>query len=1124
MTSPPRHPAAGLDAACPSLDLIERGVASGNIDDSLRTHLASCAACREAEQLVRDNMKFMRGLLDELGPAAEPVALDPDALPGYRLVREIARGGQGVVYEAIQIDTKRRVAVKMLQPGAGRSLHGLKRIEREAEISAGLRHPNIVTVYASTPLPGGRYALAMEYVDGIALDEWAKAVDSQDYPDRTTQREAVRHKLKTFAAVCDAVQYAHQNGIIHRDLKPANILVPDDGVPRVLDFGIARRTTPEPGITMAGQFAGTLAYASPEQVSGDPDLVDTRSDIYSLGVILYQVLTGRRPYDTERSLTGAITNITKSDPEPMRHVQPGNQPAGDELGTIVIKALAKDSAGRYQTAGELKADIENFLAGRAVTAKRESTLYVLRKAAARHRPAFTAAAAFLIMLVAFAVSMAWSARRLDRQRGLLAESLTLSTIERGRLLGVNGSNARAEALLWPELLRTRADPTDPGLGFTSPPEATQAAWALFELASRHSNITAVPVPKDSAIATFNGDRPEVRVTGSDGAEQLISIPSGRLIRSDPAIRKLLGQWPLFSDAGTFLFSFKGDVVRAVDLLARTAEDLSHPELAGTLDMDISRDGSRMVTIGAGSVVRLWKTHPLAPIARLAENMTLSTRPLFTVDGLTVSAGVDQEVRLWDAADGRPMGAWRIPDDLWTASVRRGVRCAQASRDGKHLALVFGTRVLVYSRLDSTQAPVRLEPHRGFVANLSISEDSSTLISAGQELSCRTYDLTTNTLRSSFEVKERLLTRPALSHDGRLAALCDINSILRVWETSPRGWLTRLEGFKNSASAVRFSPDGRLVTAVSADGSVSAWSTSDRKPAWSIAGQGSLLSVNYSPDGHTVAFGSEDGTVRLCDAMSGGPPLATILGPQYITWVGYSPDGRTLAITGSDAKVHLHDARSGAETGVLSGHRTRVVEAVFLPDSSRMATAGSDGLVIIWNLTTRLPIHTFNDHHAAVRAITLSPDGSRVASGGDDRAIRIWDVSSGRCMTTIRDVKQHVFGLAWHPSGNILFSCCRDSVLQVWDTRTGRELAVMEGHTGVVLGMSLSPDGRTLATASADHTVGLWDLAYYQTHVKGCAPAWRSGSPERSGSDAMSASAPPVSDPLLPDASSDDSPR
>ena len=266
---------------CLPLAEMERMMAAGELPGEVKRHIAGCAACAEQERLIRENMEFMRGFAGEIGEAALGAARSApaaDVMPGYRLVREIARGGQGIVYEATQTETKRRVAVKMIEPG-DKTGRGRKRIEREAEIAAGLRHPNIVTVYDSAALPDGRYALAMEYIEGVRIDEWAKRVDERAGEDRDARREAVRKKLRAVVAVCDAVQYAHQNGVIHRDLKPANVLVGEEGVPRVVDFGIARRMAPDETLTRAGAFAGTLAYASPEQVSGTSESVDTRTDI-----------------------------------------------------------------------------------------------------------------------------------------------------------------------------------------------------------------------------------------------------------------------------------------------------------------------------------------------------------------------------------------------------------------------------------------------------------------------------------------------------------------------------------------------------------------------------------------------------------------------------------------------------------------------------------------------------------------------------------------------------------------------------------------------------------------------------------------------------------------------------
>lgn len=574
----------------------------------------------------------MRDMLERLGPealssAARPLP-SPASVPGYQLVRELARGGQGAVYEAVQLDTRRRVALKVIETDApGRSAR--RRLEREAELAASLRHPAIVSVYHVQPMSDGRLALAMEYVDGVTLDEWASKMDAEAGPGLAAHRQAVRLKVRALAAVCEAVHHAHVNGVIHRDLKPANVLVTPSGAVRVVDFGIARRVSPTTQVTRTGSFAGTLAYASPEQVSGKPDAVDIRTDVYSLGLMLYELLAGRRPYETDGSLTGAVANIVSLTPPPLSRLQPGDQPAGAELEAIVARSLAKDPAERYQSAAALQADLENWLAGRAVEARQHSTVYVLRKLAARHRVGFAAALGLLILLTAFAAAMTWSSRRLAHQRTLLAHALSSSTIERGRSVGRSGENARAEALLWPELLRAGGDPADPDLLFHSNPLATQAAWALAELYSRHPSVLHTAALQGGQPVRFEPGDHAVRLLRSDGAAEVRDARTGRLLQLTPPHAPPASSDRMVISGTRFTIVLRPDRTLLVDHDGELSREIPPARLEQATPVDVSADGTRLLVLSPERRLSLWSAEPFEPIAHLADEIAWYARPVFS---------------------------------------------------------------------------------------------------------------------------------------------------------------------------------------------------------------------------------------------------------------------------------------------------------------------------------------------------------------------------------------------------------------------------------------------------------------------------------------------------------------
>jgi serine/threonine-protein kinase len=354
-----------------------------------------------------------------------------------------------VVYRAEQVRTRRTVAIKMLLPRHGTSPRQQERFEREARMAAALHHPNIVTVYESGAIADGRFGLAMEFIDGMTLDRWSRSLE----PDRGRggMRRAQRQRLAVMVKVCDAVLCAHQHAIVHRDLKPANILIDGAGEPHVLDFGVAHQTGTDDRarLTHTGEFAGTLAYASPEQVAGDPARVDTRTDIYSLGVILYELLSGRLPYEVGGPLALAVRNIEKTEPAPLPAHGPGAVEA--DVATIVLKAMEKDPARRYATAAGLRNDLERALAGEPISARRDQTWYVLLKGLRKHRRALGAAAGLLVAVLAGLAGLGY---------GLIAshESRVRETIERDRAADA-ARRAQAVAIVLQEVLPARGGGT-----------------------------------------------------------------------------------------------------------------------------------------------------------------------------------------------------------------------------------------------------------------------------------------------------------------------------------------------------------------------------------------------------------------------------------------------------------------------------------------------------------------------------------------------------------------------------------------------------------------------------------------------------------------------------------------
>jgi tRNA A-37 threonylcarbamoyl transferase component Bud32/tetratricopeptide (TPR) repeat protein len=397
------------------LAAIHRVDSEAPVPDGVLDHVPGCFICRAVVDRLHADNQFLGEVREAVRDIAKPRREEQrreepsdggGPIPGYRLGAELQRGGQGAVFVAEQIATRRACAVKMLLSGRFASERQRQRFEREIEVVARLRHPSIVTLYESGLSRDGEPWFAMEFIEGERLDAFV-----------ATRKPAPREVLRYFRQIADGVAYAHRRGVIHRDLKPGNILVDREGVPRILDFGLARSTertvADDVGTTLAGEFLGTFAYAAPEQLAGDPNAIDSRCDLYALGVVLYECLTGRKPFEGARSVAELVAQKTAGTPaRPSELVRGVNR----DIDVIVLRLLAADPARRYVSADALAEDIDRFLDGRPILAREDSIAYVVRKTLVRYWVASSAALALLVTVVVAGIALLIAYSNAERER------------------------------------------------------------------------------------------------------------------------------------------------------------------------------------------------------------------------------------------------------------------------------------------------------------------------------------------------------------------------------------------------------------------------------------------------------------------------------------------------------------------------------------------------------------------------------------------------------------------------------------------------------------------------------------------------------------------------------------
>lgn len=1077
---------------CPPIEILEQAIAAEPLPAELAAHLAECRRCRRRVDRLRDNATMVaatRGLdsqrlvaaLDVSTNRATPVLAPP---PGYELLGELHRGGQGVVYRALQKATKRPVAIKVVLRGALATTRQRTRFEREIEIAAQLRHPNIVTIHESGAAADGSLYFVMEYVDGAPLDEFLAS---------RRERMTIDAVARLFCKVCDAVNYAHQRGIIHRDLKPGNILIDAAGEPRVLDFGLAKAVGDAPesraAATRTGDFLGTFSYAAPEQLRGDPEQVDIRSDVYALGVILYQMLTGRFPYPLDGSLSAVIRHITETEPTPpSRHV--GAIP--DDLDTIVAKALAKEPVRRYQSAGSLGRDVLRFLAGEPIDAKRDSHWYVLRKTARRYRGALTVAALFVLLLAGFGVTMTIVAQRSRERARQLAESLYDSQIERARALTAAGGAAAAEELLW----RAFLDPPASGaVGDPSrDPARRRALWALAEL------YDAAPCRRTVALDSAPEDALQVSRDGrylcwlsALGHWGRINIETGeREERADKA--STTGSFAL-DESGSRMFQINDDGVLTAWHFGRSESGVETRRLAPWsatvfLRAVASREGKWLAAAQAGGRVRIWDSATEGAAIELpGDGSSGEVSSLeFSRDASRLAVGTMQgRVMMWSLPGAGPSARPRV---LWARDLHRiMVRVVAFSPDETLLATGGAdgdNRILIVSAADGTPRHT-LVGHVSHINALAFSPDGSELCSGSFDNTLRRWDVASGAFRAGYAGHAGGVLTVRYSPDGRSILTAARDGTLRLWDLAPTAPHVRRVDSSRPAMSLCLSRDGRTLYVATNDGGVRGLDTATGRPKINFAGHPvRAATIRLSPNGRLLASASVEPSVRLWDAESGElrGELRGFGGP--VSSLAFHPDGGMVATGSDDGIVRLWNIDRQTCTHTLQGSERfqRRPSLAFSPDGTTLAACDGFGEVWFWDWAAARVRFKIRAHVGQARSVLYAPGGRLIATAGDDASVRLWDASDGAAVATLQGHTADVFVMSFSPDGALLASAGRDRTIRVWDVAARRCLRTLTGHQGMIFAIQFSPDGTFLATCGAAGEVCVWDLAEGASRVAG----------------------------------------
>jgi eukaryotic-like serine/threonine-protein kinase len=958
------------------------------------------------------------GAVEEEGPGT--------VIGRYKLLERIGEGGMGVVFMAQQVEpVRRKVALKVIKAGMD-SRQIVARFEAERQALAMMDHPNIARVLDGGTTRAGRPYFVMELVQGVPVTEFCDQ-----------NRLAARQRLELFVRVCQAVQHAHTKGVIHRDLKPNNVLVTlADGVPvpKVIDFGIAKATgqelTEKTLFTQFAQMIGTPLYMSPEQAGGGAD-VDTRSDVYSLGVLLYELLTGTTPFDRGRlggvafeevrriirdedppkpstrisTLGAALAEVSArraTEPRRLRQLVRG------ELDWIVMRALEKDRNRRYESANGLVLDVQRYLANEAVHACPPSTSYRFRKYARRNRVTLLTAASIVAVLLVATVVSVWQAGRARTAAWAARRAAAELALDKGQLLGESGDANLA--LLW--LAR----------GLTlAPPDATDLQSALRAgMAGWRTRVNAVDwvVPHVGRVISAGFDRVGRPFTVCYGEDY-----TSATARLWDAAGVPHAQPPVPIDPKTMI------------------------------DIAVSPTGDRLALLSSDEVLRLADLST-GRILWEVGGAGASAGAGFSPDGKLLLAGFTNgpvtayrqtgRAQLYDAATGRPRGpSLDHPRPVWGAAFHP---------DGKSFVTTCGTWG-----------------------------------DAVEKTAARFFDLEGRPTRPPLEMPCMALT-VAFDPGGTKLLAGHWDRTARLWDLSaPAGTAPVKMQHEGPVCSVSYSADGRTLMTGSFDGSVRLWDA-DGKPLGVPLRQGQMLQwSDISRDGARVIARGRGNDVRLWElAVAGGGPARPRPGAPWPLAV--SPDGRTYLAQDADLAVRVRDAAGGQPIGAPLPHvlPVRLGGSSLMPgrraacssDRRRALTLERDEVARLWDVETGRVVAEIKgeEEWALVFAAAFSPDSRFLVTGHFGRQVCVWDAETGKRLRTMEhDIFTAVFDLDFLPDGRTLLTAGADGAVRVWDVETGEPSGEPFFANSPVFAVAVSPDGRTAVLGDTDRNVQLWDV-------------------------------------------------
>jgi WD40 repeat protein len=818
-------------------------------------------------------------------------------------------------------------------------------------------------------------------------------------------------------------------------------------VPRIIDFGLAKATTvhltDQTLYTRFGQFMGTPGYMSPEQVDANIQDIDTRTDVYSLGVTLYVLLTALQPFEMKGrqhpSLEEWLRRLREEEPR-----RPSSKVSADresstvaaaarstdtkqlvrllrgDLDWIAMKALERDRERRYGMPAELAADLRHYLNHEPVTARPASAAYQLGKFIRRHR----IAAGFVGMVTVLSI---------------VASAAALIAVRKQHEAQYQATQAlQAQSRLLVQAAAQRLRDSDQG-----------SAQGIILEVLRNPAFTRVRTP--AANSVFQDTR---------AADLQLAVLSGH---GDAVVTAAYSP-----DGARIVTASLDHTARVWD--ARTGTQLAvltgHGDRVGCAAY--SPDGARIVTASNDKTARIWDARTGAPLTALSGHEDELNSAAYSPDGTRiVTAAADKTVRIWDARTGAQLAVFTGHDDV--------VESAAYSRDGMRIVTASDDKTArIWDVRTGAQLAV-LSGHGNRVDSAAFSPDGTRIVTASFDKTVRVWDARTGAQLAVLSGDGGAVYSATYSHDGARILTASADNTARIWDARSGAQLAVLSGHASTLFSAAYSPDDTRIVTASFDTTARIWDARISAQIAALTGHGGYVnSAAYSPDGTRIVTAAADRTARIWDAGT-GVQLAVLTGHANTLYTAaYSPDGARIVTAAADKTARIWDARTGAQLTVLTAHAGGIFSAAYSPDGARIVTALENKTAKIWDARTVAPLATLSGHGGYVFSALYSPDGTRIVTASRDKTARIWDARTGAQLTVLTGHGDSVISAAFSPDGTRIVTASRDKTARIWDARTGAQLAVLTGHGDILEFAAYSPDGTRIVTASRDKTARIWD--------------------------------------------------